>query len=199
VRSSHFERSWRRPVRGLEVFEKQLATQRGWASLYVGTSAHLLASVPWSAAWWGSYEATKLALHRFLLPLSSSSSSPLARGGGGGGEGGGGGGHAELRGAIAVVAGMTAGLVAAAVSNPIDVIKTRKQLDAMLHQQPILSIARSLMEREGPQALFKGLALAILFDVVVSSTAGLRFEFVTAFAAAKPTHPAAGGASLALS
>jgi len=179
ARSQGFQRSWRTPSRGVDAVRKVVAVH-GWKSLYVGTRAHLLTSVPWSATWWGTYEGGKFALHGLCSLMNAHASDGTraaicCR---------------ELSAHIAtmtpVLAGMTAGLLAAVMANPIDVVKTRIQCQAHLKGQGIITVARNLVAREGPQALFKGLALAIMFDVLVSSTAGLRYELVTHWAAKTP-------------
>mmetsp|Transcript_17983 Transcript_17983/g.59051 ORF Transcript_17983/g.59051 Transcript_17983/m.59051 type:complete len:127 (+) Transcript_17983:220-600(+) len=82
---------------------------------------------------------------------------------------------------VHMAAGMTAGFIAAAVCNPIDVVKTRIQCDPHLKGQSIMKVAKGIVGREGPQALFKGLAIALLFDCLVSAGGGIRYEMVMGF------------------
>jgi len=73
ARSQGFQRSWRTPSRGVDAVRKVVAVH-GWKSLYVGTRAHLLTSVPWSATWWGTYEGGKFALHGLCSLMNAHSS-----------------------------------------------------------------------------------------------------------------------------
>jgi len=152
-----FTRSWRVPSRGVAVFQEVVRTV-GSKGLYTGIRAHLLTFLPWSATWWTSYEMGKVVFARMARPLNVSDT------------------------AVHMAAGVVAGLLAATVSNPIDVIKTRLQTDPSLQGQALVKVARDMLRREGGQALFKGLAVAIAFDVIVSGVGGVRYDWVMKFA-----------------
>lgn len=156
-----FTRTWRNPVRGLAEM-KRIFVADGMSGLYASTQAHLLTYLPWSATWWCCYEVTKIGLGRALKPMNITG------------------------GPVHIAAGTLAGFAAAAISNPIDILKTRMQCDASLRGKSILTVARDIVSKEGPQALFKGLAMAILFDSIVSAGGGYRYNFVMSFAAKRP-------------
>lgn len=128
---------------------RQIVKEEGVAGLYSGLSAHLLTYLPWSTTWWATYELGKVLLGRFLDS-----------------------------GAASVASSFVAGVLAAAVSNPLHVVKTRMQCDTSMGQQGLTGTFRAVVAQEGPASLFKGVAVAVAFDVLVSLWGGLRYGCV---------------------
>lgn len=138
----------------------------GIISLWRGLSPTLWRDVPFSGIYWLSYERLKHAILRRMVPkvpaatqgaAQLSQPSPSFQ---------------QTFGAT-FAAGMTAGSLAAAVTTPFDVIKTRRQVRYMQHQhqqlgtsQPVLgapaasngtvSLLRQLLATEGWAGLFAG-------------------------------------------
>ena len=145
-----------------------MLASEGVKGVYSSTTAHLLTYLPWSTTWWCSYELSKVGLTRLGKPLNITGA------------------------AVHMGAGSLAGLAAAAISNPIDILKTRMQCDARLKGQGILTVARDIVRHEGPQALCKGLAMAVLFDCIVSAGGGYRYNFVMSVSAKRKARSSDG-------
>ncbi|KAK9917467.1 hypothetical protein WJX75_004693 [Coccomyxa subellipsoidea] len=113
-----------------------VSTQRGAfgriSSLWRGVGATLARDVPFSAIYWSSLEPIRHA----MLPQSSRAS------------------HSQIV-AANFVAGTVGGGLAAAVTTPLDVVKTRTQL-AEGKTMPIWATLRQVQREGGTRALFTG-------------------------------------------
>lgn len=71
---------------------------------------------------------------------------------------------------IQLTAGAVAGAMAAAVSTPLDVVKTRLQTEGVTsntiyRHNGVMSVLKQIIEDEGKQALWRGLKPRVLFHV----------------------------------
>eukprot|EP00947_MAST-08B_sp_MAST-8B-sp1_P002839 g2839.t1 len=111
--------------------------QRGWQHLYRGLGPTLWRDVPFSAMYWVGYERLKLAALEAVTdsPTATAASTTTRRRGTGAGAGAAGGigqdnslTYAETM-TISFAAGGGSGAFAAFVTNPFDVVKTRRQVE----------------------------------------------------------------------
>ena len=128
---------------------RRMAATEGYAAQWRGVTASLARDIPFAGVYWTAYEAWRPALVRELFPLS---------GGGGGGAGSGAGENFVA----AFVAGWSAGLLAAAVTTPLDVVKTRRQVGvtataSSARGYSVLRELGAIAAAEGPRGLFSGL------------------------------------------
>lgn len=112
----------------------------GIASLFKGTSLTLMRDVPGSMAWFGTYEAIKIAIMKAQGVEDTSKLSPLA----------------------VVSAGGFAGVVCWTVSIPADVIKSRYQSAPEGTYRGMGEVFSRLIRDEGPMALFTGIRPALI-------------------------------------
>ena len=111
--------------------------QLGLLGLYKGAAACLLRDVPFSAIYFPTYAAAKKKLCEDGQTNSASS---------------------------LLLAGAIAGMPAASLTTPADVIKTRLQVEARAGQETysgIMDCFRKICASEGPKALFKGAAARV--------------------------------------
>lgn len=112
-----------------------IVRELGLAGLYKGASACLLRDIPFSAIYFSVY--ANLKKHLFKEGHEGKKLSPL-----------------EL-----LLAGAAAGMPAAYLATPADVIKTRLQVKARAGQQTyhgIVDAFQKILREEGPKAFFKG-------------------------------------------
>lgn len=132
----------------------------GFSGLYKGSSACFLRDIPFSAIYFPLYATLK---ERFRHPE-----------------------EAETRPAYLLLAGTAAGVVAAGIVTPFDVIKTRLQVETRKGQDTYSGIAdcfRKVYAKEGPSAFFKGCAMRMCrsgpqFGVTLLVRCYLCFQFV---------------------
>eukprot|EP00300_Choanocystis_sp_HF-7_P033798 c4622_g1_i1.p1 GENE.c4622_g1_i1~~c4622_g1_i1.p1 ORF type:complete len:326 (+),score=40.99 c4622_g1_i1:25-978(+) len=119
---------------------------KGFSSMWVGLVPTLLRDVPFSMIYWTGYERSRAVFER-ALPLTSWRPVP---------------GSNRLDQAEMMhnfLAGATSGMVAAAVTTPLDLLKTKKQIIAqnpVTDSASLLHIARSTVAVEGFSGLFRG-------------------------------------------
>eukprot|EP00299_Pterocystis_sp_00344_P010710 c4866_g1_i2.p1 GENE.c4866_g1_i2~~c4866_g1_i2.p1 ORF type:complete len:307 (-),score=47.25 c4866_g1_i2:138-1031(-) len=129
-----------------DILKANLAT-RGWSTLFVGLYPTLLRDVPFSIIYWAGYERGKHFAGR-LLPLRNFSTTT-----------------ADAMHNFA--AGVGSALVAATVTTPLDVIKTRRQVASntlLSHQHDLRvgAIFRHILLHEGVRGLFHGVVPRVI-------------------------------------
>ncbi|BGP02520.1 hypothetical protein RTG_01594 [Rhodotorula toruloides ATCC 204091] len=126
-----------------------------WSNAWKGLGPTLWRDVPFSGVYWAGYEVIKRALTggRGMGEAVAQS---------GGGEKGGGRGREFV---VSFVSGAGSGVIAATLTNPFDVLKTRRQSSllsspssASRSAPSTLRLLRQLVHSEGPRAMFAGLA-----------------------------------------
>jgi solute carrier family 25 protein 39/40 len=129
--------------------------RRGVSSLWTGLGPTLLRDVPFSAIYWGLYEVAKGSLRP----------------------------HTDSEFAIAFGAGAFAGLVSAAATNPLDVVKSRRQAALVATNEAGTSwvIAQRIWQHEGWRGFCAGIGprcakVAPACAVMIST-----YEFIKAF------------------
>jgi solute carrier family 25, member 39/40 len=122
---------------GVLAIVRQVYRQDGARALWRGLGPTLMRDAPFSAIYWGAYEALKDP-SRSPLPAKM-----LER---------------EHKFSGYLVAGIGAGSLAAVVTVPADVIKTRRQALISSADRPAatLDIARAIYREEGSRGLFRG-------------------------------------------
>ena len=124
-----------------------LVRREGWGALWKGLQPTLWRDVPFSMLYWSGYEALKARL--LLLPRAHGAEPPAA-----------------LPPAQSFACGAVAGAVAAFLTTPFDVLKTRRQVvDSSAHRHPppgppaelgTLELIAWVARREGAAALLAG-------------------------------------------
>lgn len=121
-----------------------LVRSNGFASLWHGLAPTLWRDVPFSAIYWAAYDKSSATFDEYYTSNGSSRSRRLAR---------------------AFISGLCAGALAALLTTPFDVVKTRrmveayitpKQLPDKLHGESTFSVIARIASSEGPSALFSG-------------------------------------------
>lgn len=137
VQAQEVERGGKIKYNGMVDCGKQLFKEGGIASVYRGTAATLLRDVPGSIAYFGAYEAIKIA----LTPQ--------------------GGDPSKLNAGAVLVAGGCAGIANWTVAIPPDTLKSRLQTAPEGTYKGLVDVFRKLVAEEGLGALFKGLGPAM--------------------------------------
>jgi solute carrier family 25 protein 39/40 len=135
-----------RGVARLPLLEALRNEARG-AGLWRGLLPTLVRDVPFSGIYWAAYETAKASIYNAAS----------------GGRGGGLSGHTSLSTswATSFVAGLAAGTLAAAVTTPFDVVKTRLQLGENTRGNGALATFLHVARGEGLQGLFSGVILRV--------------------------------------
>lgn len=131
---------------------KDVVREDGVVGLWRGMGAHLVSFMPQAAVWWASYEESKSFLSRR--------------------------GPAAWQGMpVHFLAGISAGVVNAVVTNPLDTMKVRVQTKVGAGTSAFNCLYQMVL-REGLQGLGKGLAPKILMAAPVSALSGVCYEVV---------------------
>jgi len=123
--------------------------EEGFRGLYRGFGLSVMSYVPASAIWWSTYTAAHRQA-RASLP------------------------DPKLSWLVTGVCGAIAGFTSAALTNPLDVIKTRLQVletanwNRATHGSRVLSVVKSLVAEEGLRGFSKGLGARLASSSVVS-------------------------------
>lgn len=80
-----------------------------------------------------------------------------------------------------ITAGGAAGALASAVTTPLDVIKTRLQCQGVCgadryKNSSVLAVARNIVKREGPGALWRGMRPRVLFHTPAAAICWSTYE-----------------------
>eukprot|EP00013_Stygamoeba_regulata_P013370 CAMPEP_0177669734 /NCGR_PEP_ID=MMETSP0447-20121125/23644_1 /TAXON_ID=0 /ORGANISM="Stygamoeba regulata, Strain BSH-02190019" /LENGTH=348 /DNA_ID=CAMNT_0019176711 /DNA_START=171 /DNA_END=1214 /DNA_ORIENTATION=+ len=170
---------------------RQIAKQDGWRGFYRGWTATALTFVPAGAVQWTVYESCRKQIYRqypssveldqeSLLPVAETNTpAPL------------------VQSCIHLFCGTVAGATAAMVTNPMDVIKSRLQVQDYYSKQllvstthqctsaPIMGIRamfRATVQQEGWRALLSGVQARMLYQAPVCGLTMLTYEMVKLFA-----------------
>jgi solute carrier family 25 protein 44 len=138
---------------GLDAFSSILRYE-GLRGLYRGYWATLVSYAPSSAIWWSVYSVTKFELYSYRNMR-------------------------EWDVLIHGIAGTCAGIVAAILTNPLDVAKTRVQVSNSKQTPSILGIWKDLLAREGPRSILtRGLTARLINVIPVSLLSVTAYEKV---------------------
>lgn len=159
--------------RGLQVVWRD----EGVRGLYRGFGLSVLSYVPASAIWWSTYTAVH-SRARDALP------------------------DARFSWLVTGVCGAVAGFTSAALTNPLDVIKTRLQVlqgwDARRDGSRVAAVVRSLVAEEGVRGFSKGLTARLASSSVVSLFIITTYEGVKRLSRQpRQAHAAAAAATVA--
>jgi hypothetical protein len=142
---------------------KEIIREDGVLGLWRGLGAHFCSFVPQTGIWWASYERSKLLLSR---------SAP----------------HDYAGTPVHIAAGMAAGAVTAALTNPLDILKVRIQTQVAVERSAWLTLRR-MVATEGIGSLGKGLAPKLWMSVPVSAVSSVCYELIMSLSMAKrPAH-----------
>mmetsp|Transcript_11668 Transcript_11668/g.16196 ORF Transcript_11668/g.16196 Transcript_11668/m.16196 type:complete len:344 (+) Transcript_11668:50-1081(+) len=131
---------------GLLPFFKQLVRKQGFRSLWAGLPPTILRDAPFSAIYWSSYEIIKMKLLKIQQSRSTHSHSGHYDK------------HLSDRFFVDFISGACAGMIAASLTNPIDVVKTRRQISLQSTQrQKTMEIFSTIIKEEGLRGLTKGI------------------------------------------
>jgi len=129
-----------------------MVTKGGWRGLFRGLGPTLLRDAPFSAIYWASYEFLK-AEHGLPRLLNNHVNS----------------GHNKNNNTTTtssglgtyVAAGSVSGMVAAAVTTPADVVKTRMQAGDGSRAVLMREVVKDVMNTEGPAGFTRGIAARV--------------------------------------
>lgn len=153
----------------------------GIRGLYRGYFATIAVSAPSSALWWTVYMTLKPILLNTFCPLPPHIASSQekkktteelvnART------------HSRvLEKALQGFAGLCSGVVAATLTNPLDVLKTRYQVDVNAKQTGLMTTLRVLLQEDGVRGLARGLPARILHTAPASVMSILVYEWLKEF------------------
>jgi len=125
---------------GMMDCAKSVYRAGGISSIYKGTVLTLMRDIPGSIAWFGTYEAVKLAMMKAQGIEDMSRLSPTS----------------------VLTAGGCAGMACWIVSIPADVLKSRFQSAPEGTYKNVLDVYTKLMKEEGAGALFTGIRPALI-------------------------------------
>lgn len=158
----------------LRTIRSILQSDAGWKGLYRGFGLSLFTSLPSGMIWWGCYSGCQHTLNsmKFFQNIELQQQyqdemgvvdstrttvhySSLAK-----------------RGLMQLISGLSAAVVAATLTQPLDVVKTRIQV-ARKEQETYTSVVRDLVEKTGYRGFFRGTGPRIiqmgLWGTVMSS------------------------------
>ncbi|TNY17900.1 mitochondrial carrier domain-containing protein [Rhodotorula diobovata] len=150
-------------TRHSRVSLSQLVRQLRWSTAWRGLSSTLWRDVPFSGVYWAGYEGIKRALTggRGMGEQRAAAAAGAPGPGAGLRDEGGRGARGEF--ATAFVSGAGSGVIAATLTNPFDVVKTRRQAPsttgngAVAEEARTLALLRHVVRTEGWRALWSGL------------------------------------------
>jgi len=139
VQANVIESGGKAKYTGMADCVRQVYAEGGIRSIYRGTAATLLRDCPGNAAYFGTYEYVK----RTSAKMRGTDPSELSLG-------------------TVIFAGGLAGMANWIVMMPLDVIKSRLQTAPDGVYSGWMDVARTLLKKEGPSALFKGIGPAMI-------------------------------------
>ncbi|GBG67785.1 hypothetical protein CBR_g910 [Chara braunii] len=158
------------PYRGVMDTVRRIAGEEGLGAFYASYRTTLVMNVPFTAVHFATYEGAKRILRDTGLGHV-----------GGGGEKGeeGEGGEENL--STHLTAGGAAGALASAVTNPLDVIKTRLQTQGVNGAQrfssgSVVAAMRTIVREEGLSALARGTRPRVLFHTPAAAICWATYE-----------------------
>ncbi|RGB36051.1 mitochondrial carrier domain-containing protein [Rhizophagus diaphanus] len=129
-------------VNGLKEVMKgiqKMAKVNGVSSLWRGLEPSLYRDVPFSAIYWTGYELTKRYLNNYMYEN-----------------------NIDNKFAVSFLSGATSGSIAAALTTPFDVAKTRRQVASDQMKRPRMhKVLKQIFREEGYKGLFRGGTLRI--------------------------------------
>lgn len=138
-------------LRGAVSIVKEIFRKEGIRGLYRGYHVSLLTYAPNSALWWALYAG----FYRKAMELQLMPSAPILL--------------------VQSTCGMCSGLVAATLTNPLDVFRTRYQLET---SRSLKGTLYNLWKEEGLAFLKKGLSARIISTVPTSALIVAGYEWV---------------------
>ncbi|CAM6120370.1 unnamed protein product [Calypogeia fissa] len=148
----------RSPYNGLTDCMRTMLREEGLKAFFVSYRTTVVMNVPFTAVHFASYEAAKKILMEFS-PDKASEENLLTH----------------------ITAGGAAGALASAVTTPLDVIKTRLQLQGLggserFRNGSVLCAAKQIVRQEGPGALLKGIRPRVLFHTPAAAICWSTYE-----------------------
>ncbi|XP_024384095.2 uncharacterized protein [Physcomitrium patens] len=146
------------PYSGVLDCIKKTLKEEGPSAFYKSYRTTVVMSIPFTAVHFASYEAGKKVLGD-IYPAYADEEHLL----------------------IHITAGGAAGALASAVTTPLDVIKTRLQCQGVCGADryangSVLAAARTIIQREGPLALLKGMRPRMLFHTPAAAICWSTYE-----------------------
>ncbi|KAI9105881.1 mitochondrial carrier domain-containing protein [Phlyctochytrium arcticum] len=123
-----------------------MVREQGWTVLWRGLAPTLWRDVPFSAIYWIGYEGIKKRLEASSPATVSISPNAVAVTST----------ATEFRNAF--IAGASSGTIAAVLTTPFDVAKTRQQISSSVHTSSTLKVLRDIHYNEGWAGVFRGLS-----------------------------------------
>ena len=156
-------------VNGLDL-ARQIIRREGFFGLYRGFGASVATFVPSSAIWWASYGGWQSFLWRHLESfgvVGAADGAPRP--------------SAHVVG-VQLVAGVLTGCTSAAITNPLDVVKTRIQTQRReageLPKPTWRGTAASLLRAEGPSGFLRGVAPRMVSTSIWGTAMVTTYEFL---------------------
>ncbi|GAM22370.1 hypothetical protein SAMD00019534_055450 [Acytostelium subglobosum LB1] len=137
---------------------KSMWAREGLRAFYAGYTTSLVMNVPYYGFYFASYESLK----KLVEPLHAEGSED----------------HYQFQ--LHVVAGGGAGMVAAGLTNPFDVAKTRLQTqgDVGKHYRGMIDAFKTIWQEEGMQGMMRGVKPRIVFHSMSSAIVWSVYEYV---------------------
>lgn len=145
------------PYKGILDCATTVMRQEGWRAFFKSYPTTIVMNIPFTAIHFSVYESAK----RFLRIESEQDEETLA---------------------VQLLAGGVAGGSAAAVTNPLDVVKTRLQTEGVhsstKYSASVVATLRKIVQEEGAQAVWRGLQPRVLFHVPAAAVCWGTYETV---------------------
>ncbi|KAI8476027.1 MAG: mitochondrial carrier domain-containing protein [Monoraphidium minutum] len=165
------------PYKGTMDCVRQVLRQEGVGALFRSYRTTIVMNIPYTAVHFSVYESAK----KFLLGAGGDAAST--------GDAAAEGDEPEEGLAVQVVAGGLAGGAAAAITTPLDVVKTRLQTEGVASPRrygttAVMPVLRRIIREEGPAAAWRGLRPRVLFHVPAAAICWGTYESMKSMLAA---------------
>jgi len=141
---------------------KSITQVDGWKGLYRGFGLSLLSSLPTGAVWWATYSGCQQSLQSSIFVHKQD--------------------NLYKKGVVQLISGLTAATLAATLTQPLDVVKTRLQVGTVKKHVVIRStystVTKELIDTHGYRGFFRGTTPRIIHIALWGTILSSAYEYL---------------------